>query len=92
LGFVLIFFMNKCFKARINWKLTKNCVCRYRAQLERQLEAVLGEKEELAKRLDLLRSKLEAANDDKNRQVHCPSFNKDKRLASVRFKRAVDPE
>jgi hypothetical protein len=45
--------------------------------LERQLEAVLGEKEELAKRLDLLRSKLEAANDDKNRQVLCRNFCKD---------------
>jgi hypothetical protein len=64
------------FTARINWNLTKKCVCRYRAQLERQLEAVLGEKEELAKRLDLLRSKLEAANDDKNRQVYFPSFYK----------------
>jgi len=37
---------------------------RYRAKLESQLEAVLGEKEELAKRLDLFKSKREAANDD----------------------------
>ena len=43
------------------------CGTRYRAELERQLEAMAGEKENLAKRLDLLRNKLEAATDDKNR-------------------------
>ena len=48
--------------------LPKNlCGNRYRAELERQLEAMAGEKENLAKRLDLLRNKLEAATDDKNR-------------------------
>jgi hypothetical protein len=41
---------------------------RYRAQLEGQVESLLGEKENLAKRLELLRSKLDAATDDKNRQ------------------------
>jgi hypothetical protein len=75
---VLDFYVNKCvpycalLQTRINCKVpvTKKCVWRYQAQLQRELEAVLWEKEELAKKLDSLRSKLEAANDDKNRSVH----------------------